>query len=406
LATNVALARLLAPELFGIMLIVNTLRTGIELLSDLGIGQNIVSNKNAEDPSFYNTAFTLQVVRGTILGLVCIALSNYLSALFDKPVLESILPIAAISFFLAGLESTCRFILQKRISLERLGRFEISMALVSLVAHLTLAWITPTIWALIIGGLISAAIATIGTHFLLPGVKNRFSWNRVYVWEIVHFGKWVFLSSILYFAALNVDRLYLAKLLPLAALGVYGIARSFSDMLTQFVTKFGNLIIFPLVAASSHEGEQLRKRLARSRLKLVMASSAGVALFATFSHMLITLLYDERYHEAAQLLPILSVGVWFAILSTLGESILLGLAKPIYSAASHGLKLGVLVAGLAFLLPRFGLMGAVYSIALAELARYLVVVIGQWREGLLFLRQDMVSTGSGAMLAFVLTRLL
>jgi hypothetical protein len=42
---------------------------------------------------------------------------------------------------------------------------------------------------------------------------------------------------------------------------------------------------------------------------------------------------------------------------------------------------------------------------LAELARYLVVVIGQWREGLLFLRQDMVSTGSGAMLAFVLMRL-
>ena len=46
LVNNVVLARLLAPELFGIMLIFNILRTGVELLSEIGIGHNIISNKN------------------------------------------------------------------------------------------------------------------------------------------------------------------------------------------------------------------------------------------------------------------------------------------------------------------------------------------------------------------------
>src|SRR5665213_3405929 len=70
LVTNVALARLLAPELFGIMVIVNSIRIGIELISDVGIGQNIVHNTDAEKPDFYNTAWTLQLIRSVVLWIV------------------------------------------------------------------------------------------------------------------------------------------------------------------------------------------------------------------------------------------------------------------------------------------------------------------------------------------------
>src|ERR1700692_4590358 len=69
LATNVVLARLLAPDIFGTMLIVNSLKTGIELISDIGIGQNVIQNKNAENPDFYDTAWSLQVIRSFLLWI-------------------------------------------------------------------------------------------------------------------------------------------------------------------------------------------------------------------------------------------------------------------------------------------------------------------------------------------------
>jgi O-antigen/teichoic acid export membrane protein len=402
LVTNVGLARLLAPELFGIMLIVNTLRTGIELISDLGIGQNIVSNKRSEEPDFFNTAWTLQVIRGVLLALTCLIASSWLAEWFEKPVLAEILPVASLFFILAGFESTCRFLLQKRIALETLGKFDVATALISLVAHLVLAWATPTIWALIVGGLISSVVVTLGTHLLLPGVRNKLRWNGGYVREIVHFGKWVFLSSILYFLALNLDRLYLAKFVPLAVLGVYGIARSFSDMLTQFVTKVGNLIVFPLVAASGKEGEQLRAKLAGPRFKLIACAAIGVASFAAVSDLLITTLYDQRYHAAAEMLPLLTIGIWFAILATMGESVLLGLGKPIYGAVANGAKLVALSGGLILLLPRFGVIGAVYAIGAAEIIRYVAVMVGLTFEKLQFIRQDLASTAGAAALAALL----
>ena len=67
-ATSVVMTRLLAPELFGIMVIFNSLKAGIELLTDVGIGQSIIYNRNAETSDFYNTAWTLAAIHGIIMG--------------------------------------------------------------------------------------------------------------------------------------------------------------------------------------------------------------------------------------------------------------------------------------------------------------------------------------------------
>ena len=75
----------LSPELFGIMAIVNSLRTGVDLVSDVGISQNIIHNKNADDPRFYNTAWTLQLIRGFVLWVACSLAAVPLAHFFDAP---------------------------------------------------------------------------------------------------------------------------------------------------------------------------------------------------------------------------------------------------------------------------------------------------------------------------------
>src|SRR5262245_13273328 len=115
LMTNIVLARLLAPELFGIMVIVNSLRTGIDLFSDVGIGQNIVQNKNGDDPLFYNTGWSLQQIRGVLLWLVCFAAAAPLAHLYQAPILISVLPVAAFYFILTGCTSISVPLLQRKL---------------------------------------------------------------------------------------------------------------------------------------------------------------------------------------------------------------------------------------------------------------------------------------------------
>src|SRR5947209_3460704 len=97
-ATSVALTRILAPDLFGMMVIVNSLRTGFDLLLDVGIGQNVIQNRLGENPSFYNTAWSIQIARGFIIWFICLSGSLPLARFYEAPQLITILPIAGFYF--------------------------------------------------------------------------------------------------------------------------------------------------------------------------------------------------------------------------------------------------------------------------------------------------------------------
>ena len=59
--SNLILTRLLAPEFFGLMAIVNALRMGIELFSDVGISPSIVNNKTGEQAYFRKHSLDITV---------------------------------------------------------------------------------------------------------------------------------------------------------------------------------------------------------------------------------------------------------------------------------------------------------------------------------------------------------
>lgn len=393
LATNVFLARLLAPELFGIMTIVNSLRMGIELLSDVGIGQNIVYHNNANDPDFYNTAWSLQAIRSVLLWLVTVAVAVPVAHFYQTPVLAYVVPIAAFAMVLSGFTSVSRPLLQKRLQIGRLNAFEMIVSVVTSAAFVLFAFLSPSIWALVFGGLFGSAVTMVGSYFLLPDIKQKFYLSQRYTWEILHFGKWIFVSSIVYFLSTNFDRLYLAKVIPLEVLGVYGIARSLSELLGQVVMRLGNYVLFPFIASHSQmPRSDLRGQLASIRVKFLLVAAIGFSLFVAAADFPIRILYDERYQAANWMLPILVMGSWFSILAVINESTLLGLGKPSYGAISNGLKFAFLLIGLPLGVQTHGVFGGVMIVSLCDLWRYAPIYVGQKREHFAFGMQDLVLT--------------
>jgi O-antigen/teichoic acid export membrane protein len=393
LVTNIILARLLAPELFGIMLIVNSLKMGIELMSDVGIAQNVIYHENANDPAFYNTAWTVQAIRSVVLWLVALVLAAPFSRFYQFPILLFVVPLTAFGCVLSGFSSISLSLLRKRLQIAKLNAFETTSSFVGSAALVLFAYLSPTIWALVFGGLFGSTVVMIGSYFLLPDIKQRFYLSKQFVWEILHFGKWIFASSIVYFLSTNFDRLYLAKVVPLDLLGVYGIARSISESLGLVVWRLGNYVLFPLIAAHAQTPRaDLREQLAKIRAKFLLLTGVGFSLIAATADLPIKILYDERYQAATWMLPFLVIGSWFSILAYLNESTLLGLGKPSYSATSNSAKLVFLLIGLPLSVTAFGLVGGILVLVLSDLFRYFPILIGQRREHFSFGAQDLLVT--------------
>lgn len=402
--TNVVLSRLVAPEVFGVMLIINTLRNGIELISDVGIGQNIVQNPKGESRTFRDVAWTIQLIRGFVLFSLLFLAAAPLGQLYQLP--ASAIQLSATTLALMGAASVSIYLLQRRLQFIRLNMFDLGVDAVGAALVIGLAFASPTIWSLIAANILTAALRTIATYFL-PEAKARLAWHKEHARKILSFGKWIYLSSLLAFLCASFDKLYLGQAIPLALLGIYGLARNVADLPSALFTRLGHSLIFPVVASQQAASrEELRRQLSPLRFKLLMASAACIAFGAAFSDYAIMIIYDSRYHEAGWMLPMMLIGVWGAILCSMNEYALLGVGKPLYGAAGNMTKLACLVAGMPLALQAGGLPGAIILVALSDFARYVPMLIGQQRERQSFFLQDLGASVFLFLLlaAFVLAR--
>jgi O-antigen/teichoic acid export membrane protein len=233
----------------------------------------------------------------------------------------------------------------------------------------------------------------VASYFLLPDIKLRLRLVRPYAWEILHFGKWLVIASLVSFMSMNFDRVYLAKFVPLAFLGVYGIARSMADLLSMASVYLGKTALFPIIASQSRTGRaELHKQLAPLRARLLLLAALGVSFAIAAADLVVRFMYDARYQDAGWMLSLLILGSWFSILANVGEWTLVGLGKPTYNVISNGLKFAFLVIGLVIGVRMYGILAGVIVVALVDLFRYIPILIGQKREHFSFATQDMFIT--------------
>jgi len=77
LGSNLILTRLLFPEAFGLMALMQVFILGLEQFADMGITPAIVQSKRGDERAFLNTAWSFQVARGFVLWLLACLLTGW-----------------------------------------------------------------------------------------------------------------------------------------------------------------------------------------------------------------------------------------------------------------------------------------------------------------------------------------
>lgn len=388
--TSIVLTRLLAPEILGIAVIVNTIRLGVELLSDTGAQQYVIQSKDGDDPEFLNTVWTIQVIRGVVLAGLLVLLSGPLSETYSID--SRYIWFGGLVSLVFGFQSVAFETLKRKMQVARVTLLELFAEVAGAAITIVSAFLYPTVESILFAAAASAAFKVVLSH-VIATAPTRFRFRIDFAISTFHFGKWIFLSSIFMFLCMNFDRLYLGSVAPLALFGVYGIARSLADLPNAMAQRVGYVVVYPLVSSSANQPRaDLRAHVSPLRRRLLVLAALAFALGISISDRFVMIVYDHRYHDAAWMLPILLLGIWPAVLTATGESTLLGLGKPVYAGLSNGAKLAYLVVAVPFMFDRFGMLGAVVAMALSDLVRYIPLLGGQLRERLSFVRQDAVAT--------------
>ena len=392
---SLILTRLLLPSAFGQITLVTTLMVGIALLSDIGLGPSVIQSARGDEPEFLNAAWTLQAVRGVGLWLMALLLTWPAAAMYHDPSMRRVLPVLALTLLVSGFNSTNLLSLSRHMGVRRLFLLDFSSQVLSLAVTVTWAWISPSVWALVGGNLVSTIYRLGLSHHpaVAPGMRNRFTWDRESMREILHFGKWIFLGTAFYFFASQADKLILGKYVSLAMLGVYGIAFQISDVPRSVINSFANKVGYPFVSRIIHlPRAEFREQFLRYRGYALVAGAVLLSAMVNWGDLLILKLYKPSYAAAAWMVPILAIGLWHTLLYQTSSPVLFSLGKSKYNAVGNGIYCATMLTAIPLALHVWGLRGAVWAVAAGDLPLYAVFQFGATREGIKPLRQDLAMT--------------
>lgn len=398
LGSNLVITRLLLPEHFGLMALVTTFLVGLALFSDVGVGPNIIQNPKSEEPLFFNTAWTVQAIRGAFLSVVACLLAWPLSRFYHQPQLLTLLPVAGLAGVIDGLESTRVFMLNRRLSFLAITLLELATQVVNVVAMIGLALAWHSVWVLVLSGVLSTLVRTILSHTVLPGPRNRFAWDPAARRSMLEFGRWIFVSTALSFLATQSDRLILGKLVSVAQLGFYSIAASLAAVPLQIVQRLGARVFFPVVATAMRQADHSPTSIRTKRTNLLLAMVPLMALGVALSPALVRLLYRPNFHPVGMLASYLCIGTWLTMVSTSYGVVLLAGARPKYMSLGQMVKVILLVAPAWIVAPRFGVAGVAVVVSLSELGLIAVSMVGCRRFRVVSVGWDLGITLAGAAL--------
>ena len=390
LAGNLILTRLLFPDAFGLMVIVNTVIHGLNMTADLGIGTKLVQSPRGEDEEFLRTVFLMQAVRAGILWLLCLAVAPWAARIYEQPDLVAMLPVAGLTVLINGFQSTALLRRQRHLDLVGVTGLEIIALGVSAVVMVAWAWLHPTVWALVGGSIVGSLVGVGISHRLNRDRRDRFGWDRRAARELIGFGKWAFVATFLLFLAGQSDRLIFGYLVPIEVLGVYSIAWVLSSPPGILLNRLSGSIAFPALSRKREAGDQAAyaAAYARSRAPLVVIGGGISSLLFASGVWLVVVLYDPRYHEAGWMLQWLAISAWFETLGKGPRAALLSHGLSRWLALANGVKVVAIPVGIWIGMVTHGFPGAVAGYALSEVFRYAVFAMGCRSVGLPSFRID------------------
>jgi len=393
LGGSLILTRLLAPRMFGVMSIAALVTTGLAMLSDLGVKQNIIRSKRGDDPIFLNTAWAVQISRSLLLWIIALLSSSAIwiiqakgfvlrSSVYSDPELAPVISVVTFSIIITGFQSTKLYEASRRLALARVTQIQITSQLLSLLCIALWAWTDPSIWALTAGGLCSSLATTVLSHTYLPGVRNRWAWDRTAIHELFHFGKWIFPSSVMGFVANNADRLMLGGLVGSSTLGIYSIAVTIVGAVTGLLNTIIADISYSALSEVARERPQDMKRvLYRFHNATASFTYLCSGILIVSGPALVDLLYDHRYHDAGWMLQILAVSL-LAVPVNLSQYALLARGQPKLFTSVIAVQVICTIIAIPVGFSILNLSGAMWGFVVGQLSSVAITLFYQVKNGL------------------------
>ncbi len=370
LASTLVLVRLIQPADFGIIALATSFMQTIDGMLTLGTEEAII-REAAPGRGFFDTAFSLNLLRGFSVAVLIAALAYPAASFFDDRRLGPILLFIACLPALDGLANIGAVNFRRDFAFHKEFAIMVLPKLCGTLAAIFAAAMLHSYVAMLVGMGMNRTLRVV-MSYIMHAYRPRLS---LMVWrELAGYSAWTWLLSLAVLVRDRSDSLLLGRLMNTSAVGFYSVGAEIAALpTTELIEPLGRAAFSAFAAGrqqNQHVGETFL-RLIGSAALLTLPAGAGVSLVAA---PLVALALGPGWEQVVPVLRILSLSFTVMVFGHLSLHLL-------SAHALLGRLVGITVAGaivrvgmLAVLIPTFGLAGAAIGAATAVVVEQALTV--------------------------------
>jgi O-antigen/teichoic acid export membrane protein len=363
LVSTLVLVRLIRPADFGIIALATSFMQTIDTMLTLGTEEAVI-REPAPTRAFYDTAFTLNLLRGLSATLLVAALAWPATAFFADPRLGPVLLFVACLPLLDSAANIGTVDFRRDFAFHKEFAIMVLPKLCGITAAITAAALLHSYVAMLFGMGVNRFLRVVMSYVMHPyrPALSLKAWRG-----LAFYSAWTWLLSLAILVRDRSDSLLLGRLMNTAAVGFYSVGAEVAALpTTELIEPLGRAAFSGFAAGRQQQqnpGETFLRLIGGAAL-LTLPAGVGLSLIAA---PIVALAFGPGWDQAVPVLRILSLSFTVMVFGHLSQHLL-------SAHALLGRLTGITIASailrvtlLAALIPSFGLTGAATGVAIAVL---------------------------------------
>lgn len=322
---SIVLARLLAPEEFGLLAIITVFINLASVFLDFGFSTALIQKQDIRE-EHYSAVFFLNVTMGFLLAAAVFLIAPILGKFYEKEVLVNVTRLMSLSIFISSFGQVMRARLRRDMNFRPISLAAIYAAIISGAVAMLMAWKGFGVWSLAVQSVI-LQILTVLFLYLFCKLRVPYRFDRKALVEMWPFSSKLFFSGLLDTLFFNLDALIIGKLLSPTTLGYYHRAKSLENFGFRYTASTLSSVLFPGLSSIQNDTERFRQMTLKIFYLLSFISFIACGLFLVTSREIIIILFSAKWEPSVIMFQILISGAFASQIFNLFHNVLLSLGK-------------------------------------------------------------------------------
>ena len=343
--SNMVLARLLAPDAFGVVATITMIVSFAEIFTDAGFQKYLIQHEFEDDvdrEQSTTVAFWSNFVWSIILWGVIALFCEPLARLVGNPGLGNVITIACVSIPLAAFSSIQMALYKRDFDFKTLFTVRVAGILMPIIVTIPLAIWLRSYWALVIGTIATNLVnAIVLTLFSKWRPRLFYSWRKLKA--MLSFSVWSMVEAISIWLTGYIDIFIIGIYLNEYYLGIYKTSMATVGQITSLITAATTPILFSSLSRLQSDREAFSEMFFKfQKLVGMLVIPLGVGIYC-FRDLVTDILLGSQWSEAANF-----IGLWgltsaiTIVLSHYSSEVYRSLGRPKLSVLAQVLHIAAL----------------------------------------------------------------